>query len=84
MASQNQFDHSQLYGITKFYMTLDEAISRSPTGEAYAWAPDVVGGFIYCSKDRVLHTGCDLWNGNPLSVGWRPVGGEHQWLPVED
>ena len=84
MSEQNEFDPSQLYSVTMFYMTLDEALRRSPTGGAYAWAPDVVGGFIYCSKDGEIHTGAELWLGDPRSVGWRPTGGEHQWLPVDD
>lgn len=66
---------------SSFTMTLDEALQRSPRGEAYAWAPDVAGGFIYCGPSRQLHTGADLWDGDATTLRWRPVGGEDSWLP---
>ncbi len=61
---------------SSFTLTLDEALRQSPRGEAYAWAPDVAGGFVYCGPSRQLHTGGDFWGGNPHDLKWRPVGAD--------
>ena len=62
-------------------MTLDEALRRSPAGAAYAWAPDVEGGFVYCGPSKKPHTGAAEGVGDPETLGWRPVGGEENWNP---
>jgi hypothetical protein len=66
---------------TSFTMGLDEALRRSPEGSAYAWAPDEVGGFIYCGPSRQPHTGAAPWVGDPTNLKWRPTGGQERWLP---
>lgn len=66
---------------SSFTMTLDEALRRSPQGTAYAWAPEVSGGFIYCGQSRKPYAGPEPWTGDPGSVKWRPTGGEDCWLP---
>ena len=65
-------------------MTLEEAVQRSVVASAYAKAPDVVGGYVYCYRGGALHTGGTAWEGNPATLKWRPVGGEKSWLPKED
>ena len=59
-----------------FTMTLDEAL---PVDAAYAWAPDVEGGFVYCGVSKRPHTGASPWVGDPQTLRWRPVGGEEHW-----
>jgi hypothetical protein len=67
---------------SSFTMTLDEALSLSPEGCAYAWAPNVQGGFVYCGPSRKPHTGAAEWMGDPETLKWRPVGGEDSWSPL--
>ncbi len=66
-----------------FEMTLEEAVARSFANAAYARASEVPGGYVYCDQSGALHTGAKLWDGDPASLKWRPIGGEKSWLPEE-
>jgi len=63
-----------------FFMTLDEALRRSPDGVAYTCREKK--GFVFAAEDKIPRDGAGhVLDLDIESFKWRPTGGEKRWLP---